>query len=103
MKEDLMDSTIKELMEVANKDGIVSSDELEIINQVKVDLDSYDLHLKEAQKDGFIDDEEMIVLEKLRNLIIERADIIASVDGKLAEDEKELLKSLKNFINKYYV
>lgn len=98
-----MDSTIKELMEVANKDGIVSSDELEIINQVKVDLDSYDLHLKEAQKDGFIDDEEMIVLEKLRNLIIERADIIASVDGKLAEDEKELLKSLKNFINKYYV
>lgn len=103
MEEDLMDSTIKELMEVANKDGIVSSDELEIINQVKVDLDSYDLHLKEAQKDGFIDDEEMIVLEKLRNLIIERADIIASVDGKLAEDEKELLKSLKNFINKYYV
>ena len=76
---------------------------MEIINQVKVDLDSYDLHLKEAQKDGFVDDEEMKVLETLRNLIIERADIIASVDGKLAEDEKILLKSLKSFINKYYV
>ncbi len=98
-----MDTTIKELMEVASKDGIISSDELEIINQVKVDLDSYDLHLKEARKDGFVDEEELKVLETLRNLIFERADIIASVDGKLADDEKALLGSLKKFINKYYV
>ncbi len=103
MKEDLMNSTIKELMEVASKDGIVSSDELEIINQVKVDLDSYDLHLKEAKNDGFVDEEELKVLETLRNLIFERADIIASVDGNLSDDEKSLLSSLKKFINKYYI
>ena len=103
MKEDLIDSTIKELMEVANKDGIVSSDELEIIRQVKVDLDSYDLHLQEAQKDGNIDNEEMKILVKLRNLIIERADIIASVDGKLSDDEVDLLTTLKYFIRAYFV
>jgi tellurite resistance protein len=103
MKDDIIDSTIKELMEVAIADGIVSSDELEIIKQVKIDLDSYDLHLRDAKMDGFIDEDEMKILESLRDLIIERADIIASVDGKLSEDEKALLTTLKNFVKKYYV
>lgn len=102
MDKDLFDQTIKELVKIAEKDGVITPEELDIIEQVKIDADSYHLNLLEAIADGKITDEESTRLKKLKNLILDRAQIIADVDGHLSNDEKQLIESLKDFITNHY-
>lgn len=98
MSNDLFEKSIKELMKTALKDGNISPDEYEIIEQAKVDIDSYNLHLQDALEDGQITEAEQKRLNELRELIIERADIIAKLDDTLSSDEEVLIDTLKRFI-----
>jgi hypothetical protein len=90
------------LMEVANEDGFVSSDEIEIIKQAEVDVDSYTTVLKEALADGIIDEKEKTFLDELKSLIIERAETIATLDDVVSDDEKAMLSKLSEILAKHY-
>ncbi|MCY3412312.1 MAG: hypothetical protein INQ03_11815 [Candidatus Heimdallarchaeota archaeon] len=103
MSEDLFKETIKKLLEVAEKDGVITSEEFEVLEQIRVDADSYAVNLEEAKSDGTIDDTESEKLSRLRDQILERAEIVANIDGTLSDDERALLNTLKEFINKKYV
>ncbi|MHA2502394.1 MAG: hypothetical protein ACXAE3_05985 [Candidatus Kariarchaeaceae archaeon] len=102
MSDDLFALTIMKLMEVANEDGFVSSDEIEIIKQAEVDVDSYTTVLKEALADGIIDEKEKTFLDELKSLIIERAETIATLDDVVSDDEKAMLSKLSEILAKHY-
>ncbi len=89
-------------MEAAQKDGIVTEQELEIIRQVEVDADSFNVILTEAQDDGVISSREKSKLEKLKVLITDRAETIASLDGVIDKDEKAILSTLADLIANHY-
>ena len=100
--ESLFEMTIRELMEAANRDGIVTPEEFDIIEQVKVDADSYNLILQESLDDGKITPEEMENLNGLKQMIIERAELIAKIDGNFDDDEQILLKKLADILQNHY-
>ncbi len=102
MEDDVFSNTIKELVKEAAKDGIITPDEQEIINQVTVDGESFSMKLQMALEDGVITDEEVKELEDLKHLILERAETIAGLDGKHTEDEKNLIQKLSTFLTRYY-
>ena len=93
---------MNQLMEIAAKDGYVSSDEIEIIRQAEVDVDSYATVLKEALDDGKIDEKEKKFLDELKSLILERAETIAKLDDVVSPDEQDLLKKLSEILAAHY-
>lgn len=103
MTEDIFKETIASLLKIAERDGVITSEEFELLEQVRVDADSYSMNLIDAKSDGVITEEEATRLAKLRNQILERAQIVAEIDGVLSDDEKVILNTLKEFINKKYI
>lgn len=103
MDDKIFKETIKGLLDIAEMDGVITSEEMEILEQVRIDADSYSVNLAEAKSDGIITGEEAIKLERLKKMIIDRAEIVANIDGNLSKDEKDLLTTLKYFLDQKYV
>jgi len=102
MDNELFTETIKTLMEVAEQDGIVTKEEKEIIEQVKFDSDVYQLMLNDAYDDDVITEKELENLKKLKELILSRAEVIASLDDIVSEDEQNLLTKLSEVLKHKY-
>ncbi|MCE7735996.1 MAG: TerB family tellurite resistance protein [Candidatus Heimdallarchaeota archaeon] len=100
--ESTFELTVRELMTTAKNDGIITPEEKDIIDQVRIDADSYSLILKESLSDGLIDSNEAERLDDLKQMIIDRAELIAKVDGVLDNDEKMLIKKLSDILNNHY-
>ncbi len=100
--ESMFELTIRELMNAAKNDGIITPEEKDIIDQVRIDADSYSLILKESLSDGLIDSKEAERLDDLKQMIIDRAELIAKVDGVLDKDEQMLIKKLSEILNNHY-
>jgi uncharacterized membrane protein YebE (DUF533 family) len=100
--EDIFELTVRSLIDAAKNDGIITPEEKDIIDQVKIDTDSYNLILNESLSDGVIDEQEAEKLADLKQMIIDRAELIAEVDGFLDEDEQFLLKTLSKVLNNHY-
>lgn len=100
-KEDSFSKIVDSLMEEAQKDGIISSNELELIKQAEIDLDSYNLVLLDALLDGHISDEEKDMLDTLKETILERAETIASLDGIVEDDERQILQKLGKLLSRH--
>ncbi len=98
----LFEKTIKELIRHANADGKITPEELDIIEQVKIDADSYNMILQEALDDGMINQVEAKQLTDLKQAIIDRAELIAKVDGHLDSDEASLLQKLTEILKVHY-
>ncbi|OLS28758.1 MAG: hypothetical protein HeimC2_04880 [Candidatus Heimdallarchaeota archaeon LC_2] len=101
-EESLFQLTIRELMEAAKKDGVITPEEKDIIDQVRVDADSYNMMLEESLTDGTINEQESERLNDLKQMIIDRAELIAKVDGEFDDDEQFLLKKLSDILNNHY-
>ncbi|MHA2032534.1 MAG: tellurite resistance TerB family protein [Candidatus Kariarchaeaceae archaeon] len=100
--EDIFELTIRSLINAAKNDGIITPEEKDIIDQVKIDADSYNTILKESLTDGVINESEVERLADLKQMIIDRAELIAEVDGFLDKDEQFLLKTLSEVLNNHY-
>lgn len=96
--DDQLNLILKELIQVAKKDGVITEEEQEIISQVEFDSDYYDLMLSDALEDGIITEKENQFLHDIANSMLERAEVIAGVDGKLSDDEKRLIQKLSDII-----
>ena len=101
-EESLFQLTIRKLMEVAKNDGVITPEEKDIIDQVKVDADSYNMMLQESLTDGTINEQESEKLNDLKQMIIDRAELIAKVDGDFDSDEQFLIKKLADILNNHY-
>ncbi|MHA2250283.1 MAG: tellurite resistance TerB family protein [Candidatus Kariarchaeaceae archaeon] len=102
-KKTLFEQTMLDLMKAAKKDGIITPEELDIIEQVKIDADAYLVMLQEAFMDGVVTEAETEKLKELKQTILDRAELVAKVDGSFDEDEEQLLKKLSEIISKQYI
>ena len=97
-EENQLNVIIQELSNIANRDGLITDEEKEIISQVEFDSNFYELMLSDALEDGIITDEENEKLHDISQSMLQRAEIIANIDGKLSEDEKALIEKLTEII-----
>ncbi|MHA2028209.1 MAG: hypothetical protein ACW99A_06470 [Candidatus Kariarchaeaceae archaeon] len=83
---------IKSLTDIANIDDRISDDEIAIIMNIKRNLDSYFTIVDEFDdSESLTRPEEMHIIEKK---IIQDATAKAFEDGKITDDEKQLLTKL---------
>ncbi|MHA2502914.1 MAG: tellurite resistance TerB family protein [Candidatus Kariarchaeaceae archaeon] len=100
-KDELLDKALKELVEVAFKDGVVDDAEWDMINQIEISLQVYADALDRALLDHVITREESAELENLRDKIMSDAKDVAGEDGVIDDEEKELLQTLTQILKKY--
>ena len=98
----IFETTMRELWKVASKDGIITPEEQDILEQVQIDADSYAVMLEECIRRGTITKEEASQLDYLKNLITDRAYVIATIDGKVDSDESNLIAKLAEVISIHY-
>ena len=99
----LLEKTLKLLFEQAFKDGVVTDDEFEIIEQVELDIELYMDSLNRALLDNLITTEESDELEALKDKILEKATQIAQGDGVIDAEEQGLLKKLSEILSEYFI
>ena len=99
---DVFHDTIKNLFLLAKKDGILSEEEADILNRVKIDLKKYSALLDKALVDGVINTKETKNLTRLKKQIIKGASEVAEKDGKITDDEKVLILKLSELLERYY-
>jgi hypothetical protein len=98
----IFETTMKEMWNVAMKDGTITPEEKDILLQVQIDADAYSVMLQECMDDGIITKEEYEKLEFLKNQMLSRANLIAQIDDKVDEDEKALINKLVELVNIQY-
>ena len=57
---------MQQLWKVAHKDGVITPEEYDILEQVRIDADAYHVMLQECLEDGTISKEEAEQLHKLK-------------------------------------
>ena len=100
-KDEILDSALKELFDVAFKDGVVDDKEFELIQQVEISIEAYAEYLNRALLDNVITPAESKELERLRDKVMTDAHAIATEDGVIDEEEGELLRTLTKIFRKY--
>ena len=100
-KDELLDQALKQLFDVAFKDGVVDDAEFEMIQQIEMSIERYGDSLDRALLDNIITPEESAELEDLKQRILRDAEQVAGEDGIIDEEEKELLKTLTRILQKY--
>ncbi len=99
--ENEFDDVVKALLKTAETDGKVSSEEMEIINQVKIDVNAYQNALDLALDDGILTTDELQILGKLKQNIMDRVYVVANIDGEIDADERSLIHRLADILAKY--
>jgi sporulation protein YlmC with PRC-barrel domain/tellurite resistance protein len=89
---------IRELLITAGNDGKISPEEQALINQVRVDLGTYNEALEEALEDGVITAAELKNLEKIKDQLILNAVNLANQDNKIDSDESALIRKLAAYM-----
>ncbi|MCE7736376.1 MAG: hypothetical protein GPJ54_15965 [Candidatus Heimdallarchaeota archaeon] len=83
---------VQSLTEVADTDGKMTDDEIGLIMNIKRNLDSYFAIIEQYDDSDILTrSEEMHIIEKK---LIQDATAKAFEDGKISDDEKQLLKKL---------
>ncbi|OLS25384.1 MAG: hypothetical protein HeimC2_18410 [Candidatus Heimdallarchaeota archaeon LC_2] len=96
------DQLLKELVEQAFSDDMVSDEEYELINQIEVGVEELTKTIFAAYVDGIITEEESEQMIALKQKILDQAENIANKDGIISKDENELLSKLSTLISKYF-
>ena len=99
MKDDLSKETIcNKLLEIAKANGIVSADESNILDSVRMDIQKYYTVLDESYKDNIITADEQHQLYEIRKEILEDALKIAKSDSRITREEYNLLRAIRDII-----
>ena len=81
------------LIETAAKDGVITQEEVDLIDAFEVSLKKYERALRKAFEDGVIDNDEEKILEDIKDKIISNGTQVAGIDG-ISKDEMNLLISM---------
>lgn len=91
---------IQEMTRIAKADGKITEEEEELLIATQVNLMMYDEALDQALEDGIIDQDELELLNGLKEQIIQDAYNIAELSDGISEDELKLLNTLINYARK---
>ena len=100
-KNKILDSTLKELCKIIKEDGYLTSDELDLLTQVRWDVGAYEDALQTALEDAIITKEESEQLDTLKQQILASVYKVANWDGVLSDDEKNIIKKLTEIVTEY--
>ena len=89
----------QKLIDTANKDGIITSDEQKLIDNIRKNIEKYSKILNESYADNIITADEQNDLYTFRKKIMEEALIIAKQDHKITQDEFSLLRCIKDILD----
>jgi hypothetical protein len=89
------DDFVEYLLQIAQSDGILSSEEQNFINVMQKEIDTYYNEFKTAIEDGVITHSEKISLFQKRLKILQRALDTVLTDFSITDDEHDLLDELK--------
>jgi MFS family permease len=90
--------SFNDLFDVANGDGVISSDESNMLNRIANDFSKYGEILEEAIADGVLTEEEKEKLLEMREDILTDSVRQANLDGHMTEEEEALYKKLQVII-----
>jgi len=89
---------LKAVVKEAKKDGKVTQDEYNILQQLSIDVAEYTIALENAEEDGKIDLEEKKELLNLKDKLLENAKAVANQDEIITDEEAALLKKLAEIL-----
>lgn len=86
------------IIDKANEDGIITSDEQALIDNVKDNIAIYSAIVKESYEDEIITSEEQNDMYLTRKQILKEAIEIANKDDTITQDEFNLLQIIRRII-----
>ena len=92
---------VEKVMQTAKSDGVVTEEEKALISQLEVDAREFEAEVKKILSSGVKMTQEEIVnkIESFKIEMIKKAIDCAFSDGRLSRDEKELLKTMIDFLS----
>lgn len=90
---------VDHLVSVANKDGIYSDDEKNLIKTVESEVRKYSYELNKAMSDGILDKGEKLNLMNQRLVLVRKVFDTVQKDMKITMDEQDIMDALMNRLN----
>ena len=84
------------ILETALRDGVITPEELRLLESIGRNYKEYQRYLDEALEDGIVGDDETEKLKEIRMRMYREALTIAMKSGDVSEDEKAIIEGLKN-------
>jgi uncharacterized tellurite resistance protein B-like protein len=85
------DKILDELWAIALLDNVITEDEATLLHAVEEQLDRFDMLVRSVNRDAGIDFEEFLRMREARKEIFDYALEMALADGKITDDERQLL------------
>ncbi len=85
---------IGELNKIAEADGEISLEEMQLLNSINFNLEKFFSLVSSAANDGVITDEELVQIHVFEKRIIQEASSKAFEDGRISNEERALLTKL---------
>ncbi|MCA9689678.1 MAG: TerB family tellurite resistance protein [Myxococcales bacterium] len=82
---------LDELWSIAKLDHVVTEDERQLLKTLEEQLDHYELLDRDVRMDDLVEFGEFLALRQARKQILERALATAFADGRVTDDERQLL------------
>lgn len=95
------DAILDKLNIMAADDGIISNDEVDLINVINAKMKEYKSLLQSVLEDNVVDDDELEKMRYLENEIVEIVERQAMEDGKVSVPEQELMDTLFSCLNTF--
>ena len=93
------DDFVNDLLEIANKDGIVSDDEKNLITSIDEEIRKYSNELGKALEDGILDRSERLRLMNQRLNLVRKVFDTVQADMKITMDEQDIMDATMNRLN----
>ena len=90
------DDFVNHLLDIANKDGIVSDDEKNLITSIEGEIKKYSTELGTALEDGILDRNERLKLMNQRLNLVRKVFDTVQADMKITMDEQDIMDATMN-------
>ncbi len=90
----ILQNLLNTILFVAMDDGVISSDELAILKQVKLDVKSLRIKIEDATNMATSSNEELSLLNEFKKNLLQNAYDISREDKKITIEERNLINSL---------
>ncbi len=99
-KSNIVKDIYLKLIDKAFTNGIISTDESQMLEKIKNELVDFDKYLTIAMEDRIITPDELETLKKIQNSIVSEAETVAKEDKIITRDEEILLETLNKLLKK---
>ena len=94
----MIQNVLNAMKKVAEEDGTITVDEQNLLDTMNDFMQRYETYLGKAEEDGIITEEEAEKLQSMRRDMLEGLWAEAAKDGKISDDETEIMKLLYKFL-----